>query len=47
LARFGKYRRNCASDEGEYGHLRRDVNVNKVILLPLVMYPVAVGSEKS
>ena len=46
LAKFGKYRRNCASDEEKYGHLRRDVWVHKVMLLPLVTYRVAVGFEK-
>jgi hypothetical protein len=25
VARFVKYRRNCARDEGKHGHLRRDV----------------------
>jgi len=28
MARFGKYRRNCASDQGKCGHLRRDIRVH-------------------
>jgi len=48
LAEFEKYGRNCASDRVKGGHLRRGVlRGHKVMLLPLVMHPVAVGSEKS
>jgi len=47
LAKFEKCRRNCASDRVKCGHLRRDVlRGHKMMLLPLVMHPFAVGSEK-
>ena len=46
VTKFGKYGRNCVSDRGKCGHLCRDIRVHSETLLPLVMYPVAVGSEK-
>jgi hypothetical protein len=29
VARVGKYRRNCESDQGKCGHLRRDISMIK------------------
>ena len=46
VARFQKYRRNCAIDQGKCGHLRRDRRVHKGLLLVHVMYPVAVVCGK-
>ena len=46
VARFQKYRRNCAIDQGKCGHLRRDRRVHKGMLLVHVMYPVAVVCGK-